>query len=202
MLAWVNSYQLQSCEFARVLTADNKSMNIEAYGMTSAPFVTLMEAFEAEHGIEPDIGVRLATQPQCSAVDFLRFVEPLAEAGPKLNVEEAQIPRGERLAGTLTGTSGWRTDLLLIDDAGVVHTVATTPTASGSGATFSTPLSSSAREAAPMIVISISSRAGLSTPASADGKLANTVFPAILNEMQSSSTNVAVGVKYVKLAAR
>lgn len=202
MLDWVKAYRLQSCEFARALAADNRSMDIEAYGQTTEPFITLMNEFKAEHGIEPDIGVRIATQPQCAAVDFLRFVEPLAEVGPVLNVEEAQIVRGSPLAGTLTGTSGWRTDLLLVDDAGVVHNIPTRPSASGSGATFSAPITSSAREAAPMILISISSRDGLSVPSSGDGKPASTVFPAILREMQEGSTNIAVGMKYVKLAAR
>jgi serine/threonine-protein kinase len=202
MLAWVKSYRLDSCQFAQALAADERSMTIEAFGTEVPPFEALMNSFKAEHGIEPDIFMRVATEPQCSAVDFLRFVEPLAETGPVLNVDSTDIARGGRLAGNLQGTSGWKTDLLLVDDAGVVHKVATAGSTSGATATFATAVASSARESVPMILLAISSRAGLTVPASADGKPASTVFPAILREMQQSSTNVAVGVKYMKLGAR
>ena len=61
------------------------------------------------------------------------------------------------------------------------------------------PLSSSALDEAPMIVLAVSSRTGLVAPGSAEGMPASAVFPAILREMQQNSTNVSIGVKYVKV---
>jgi hypothetical protein len=163
------------------------------------PFEDLMNSFQAEHGIEPDIFMRVASADQCPAVDFLRSVKPLAEAGPRLNVENTQVARGQRLAGNLQAISGWKSDVLLVDDAGIVHTVALSPSSSGAAATFSAPLTTTASGDVPMIVISISSRDGLITPASVEGVPASTAFPAILREVQQKGSDVAVGVKYVKL---
>ena len=174
-------------------------MSIEAFGTEVPPFETMMIEFEAENGFEPDILMRMATAPQCAAVDFLRFVKPLAEVGPRLTVDSTLVGRGDRLTGKLEATSGWQTDLLLVDDAGIVHNVSSTPSASGSSATFAVPLSSSALDEAPMIVLAVSSRTGLVAPGSAEGMPASAVFPAILREMQQKSTNVSIGVKYVKV---
>lgn len=201
-LAWVNAYPLGQCEFAQALAADERSMSIEAFGTQVPPFETMMIAFESENGFEPDILMRLATAAQCPAVDFLRFVKPLSETGPRLDVDRTLVERGTRLTGTLQAVAGWQTDVLLVDDAGLVHNVVVTPGASGATATFSAPLSSAALDEAPIMVIAISSRAGLVAPGSAEGMPASAVFPAILREMQQKTTNVAIGVKYVKLARR
>ena len=105
MLAWVNAYQLGSCEFAQALTADERSMSIEAFGTEVPPFETMMIEFEAENGFEPDILMRMATAPQCAAVDFLRFVKPLAEVGPRLDrrqhARRARRPAHRKARGNL-----------------------------------------------------------------------------------------------------
>jgi hypothetical protein len=198
MLFWVNTYPLGSCQFAQALVADERSITIEAFGTEVPPFEAMMGEFESTIGFEPDILLRVATGEQCAAVDFLRFVKPLAEAGPRLAIDGALVAPGTRLTGNIQATAGWQTDLLLVDDRGIVHTVNATASATGPTATFATPLPA-APSGSPMFLLSISSRGGLSAARSADGQRASTVFPALFQEIQETGTEIAVGVKYVKV---
>lgn len=200
LLAWVKGYPLKSCEFAQALAADDRSMSIEAFGTAVPPFEVLMLDFEAQNGFEPDILMRLTTDAQCAAVDFLRATKPLTETGPRLNVESTQIARNGRISGAVQGTAGWRTDLLLVDQAGNIRTIPTTTTPSGSAASFSAPLDATLPAGAPLMLLSLSSRTGLASPARAGGGTAATVFPEILREVQQGNASVAVGVRYLKVA--
>jgi serine/threonine-protein kinase len=197
----VRDYDLDSCQFAAPATVAANAITIEAFGTGGQPFEKMACDFEKDNGFEPDVQVRPILDPQCAAADFLKAVQPLTTPGPKLALAAGELPSGGSLSGTISDTSGWTTDLLLVDYRGGVQNVSLfmTPTSSG-GATFALPpLTSKTAEAEPMMIIAIANKGGLNTTRLVRTHEAKQIFPVILQEIRSKGSEVAVSAKYFRL---
>jgi hypothetical protein len=199
-VAWVRDYDLDSCQFAAPVTVASNAITIEAFGTGGQPFEKMASDFEKENGFEPDVQVRPIVDPQCAAADFLKAVQPLSSPGPKLTLATDELPSGGSLSGTISGTEGWTTDLLLVDYRGGVQNVTLFMTPTSTGATFALPpLTSKTTEPVPMMILAVSNKGGLNTTRLVRTHEARQIFPVILQEIRSKGSEVSVSARYFRL---
>lgn len=96
LAAWVANFNGGNCFMARSLSVASNSASIEGFGLTVEPFENLEKDFRSRFGIEPLIGMRTLSEPQCPVVEFVR-----SAATPSMSVmltDDVLTPREQLVA--------------------------------------------------------------------------------------------------------
>jgi serine/threonine-protein kinase len=101
-----------------IVSATAESIEIEGFGTSAEPFIRLLTDFQQEHGIEPDIGVRLLDERQCPAITFLHEMSRAEGVQPTLKLDKDVLEYGGAIAGTITDAGGRNLWLILVDHRG------------------------------------------------------------------------------------
>jgi serine/threonine-protein kinase len=198
-VAWLDSYGGGECFYATATHVSDNSIDIEAFGTSAAPFETMLERFKEVHKVEPNIGVRLIEQQQCAVADFLQALRSSPAERPDLSLSSDLVRSGQALRGSLGNLEGRKTDVLLVDNAGVVYNLGAHLKTGEQGQSFNIKLGLSTEEPVPQMIIALTSPNGLDTAKVEQPVLAATLFPKILDEIHDKNVEASATAKYFKL---
>lgn len=199
-VAWLQNYAYGDCEFAVPLTVADNAVGVEAFGTSAEPFLALAAAFKSQFGIEPDIGVRPLSRPQCEAANFLSAARKVTVPGPSLTLADDDIVGGARVEGTISGVGGRDLSLLLVDSGGGVTNLSVYLDSAGDQASFTLPpLAASPQADIPMLLLVIASQGRLASTRFLETLAAGYVLPTILKEAESKPGTVSVTAKYFRI---
>ncbi len=198
-VAWLRSYQGGDCFYAAATDVSDKQFSIEGFGTSVEPFQALLKAFKDAEGIEPDIGVRLIERPQCAVADFLEALKNTAPERPVLTLSKDIIRSGDTIRGALDKVEGRTTQVLLVDNEGLVHSLGQSLRRSGEQTYFNISLGLATDVPVPQMVVALVSPNGV-LAADIDAEVpAARLFPRILDEIRASHIDASATAKYFKI---
>jgi eukaryotic-like serine/threonine-protein kinase len=118
---WVSSFQGGTCFFARSLEAGANSARIEGFGDSVAPFQDLEQRFQAAYGVEPSIGLRTVSKPQCPVVDFVK--ETTSGSKMAFFVQSDLLENNEPMRATLSYIDGENIGIFVVTPDGLMINV-------------------------------------------------------------------------------
>ncbi|MCT7374159.1 serine/threonine-protein kinase [Chelativorans salis] len=203
-ISWLRDYQGGACFYATATTVTDKTVEIEGFGTTVEPFKALLEAFQAEFDIEPDISVRLIEPAQCAVTDFLHALGGTKAEKPEFVLDRTSVPSGLPISGRLETRTGLQSSLLLIDNEGMVYNLDKRLSPGAGEATFSIPISldgegRAAGAGVPQIMLVITGAGTVQAAAFSEPSPAGTTLPAILAEIRDKGMNMSATAKYFRL---
>ena len=202
-ISWVRNYAGGDCFYATALAATDKAIEIEGFGTDVQPFMQLLNAFQGEFKIEPDVGVRLIEQPQCVVADFLRDLPRSSSHVPDLTLDRTSVPNGTPVSGKLSDLGERKPEMLLIDHKGMAFSLNGRLSGTGDGRTFSIPIGLSsadqaARKVVPQMIIVLASPNGIKAADFSAPTPAAEILPAILAEIRTND-DASATAKYFRL---
>ena len=174
MIAWLDAYELPSCTHVDIVSATATSMELEGFGTSAEPFIRLLTEFQQEHGVEPDIGVRLVDERQCPAVTFLHELDAGDGVQPTLRLDKDVLEYGGAIAGTITDLGDRAVWLILVDHRGRFYNLTGLLQPEENGARrFGIQLSGGAENAppTPQMMLVVASDAPLETISTATNRI-------------------------------
>lgn len=199
--AFIAEYRGGDCFFISPVSVSHREAVIEGYGASVAPFATLDSDFKQALGFEPRIQLRQVSEPQCPAIELL-----IKQAGqrrsrvPKLAISRDLIRSGEELTGTAEAGGEPHLELLLVDEAGIVHNISSRAKPTRDGLAFALrfagPNGSSAPK--PQLVLAVASSKPLSSLGQSRSADAASLFRQVEEEGARVSATVGLAVRYFK----
>jgi serine/threonine protein kinase len=202
-IEWVKDYPLPTCVHAAILGATTESFAIEGYAISADPFWQLLRDFEAAHGTEPDIGVRLIKSSQCSVIGFLKDMVDSTESSPRLSLDKDVLKSGEPIRGRVELINGRTIWLLLVDAQGGTYDLSSRlrPQEDGT-ATFALALRPNtlggADELVPQMIVAVASNAPIANAAAPPGTPSTVLMPLVQTELRNKGTTAAAAVGYFR----
>ena len=198
-VAWLNNYGGGDCFFATATNVSDTTIDIEGFATSAAPFEAMLAKFKQSYDVDPNIGVRIIEPQQCAVPDFLQALRGSTAEKPELALSSDIIKSGQALKGTLGNLEGRKTDILLVDNAGVVYNLAPHLKNADENASFNIKLGLKTDTPVPQMIIAVTSPNGLDTANVKDPILAETLFPKILAEINDKKVAASATAKYFKL---
>ncbi len=198
-VAWVNHFGGGSCFYAAASDATGPATYIEGFGTSAEPFDAMVAQFRTIYDAEPALDLQLIEPKQCAVADFLQAIRGSPADRPELTLSSDLIESGQALRGTLGNLEGRETDVLLIDNAGVVYNLAAHLKQEPERASFNIKLGLQTDEPVPQIIIALTSPDGLETAKVEAPVLAETLFPKILDEIDDGNIDAAATARYFRL---
>jgi serine/threonine-protein kinase len=204
-VSWLKDYPGGDCFFATAISVTDKATDIEAFGTSVEPFVDMMQRFQSQFGMEPNIDVRVLEPQQCVVANFLRSLSNSAGNPPQLKLDQTTVANGAALSGEIEALDGRKTDLILVDHKGMAYNLNSRLADNGNGAaTFSIKLGLGAadlakKESVPQIVVAVTSREGVPAANFTGAVPASELFPRISQEMGSQAGDATAIAKYFRL---
>jgi serine/threonine protein kinase len=96
---------------------------IEGLGSSKKPFDAFDQEFERQMRFAATIEVRLVTEKQCPAINFLSELRGQIERAPRLEIDEVSIRSGDVLTGVVDHYGTNNVDLILVLDSGTILNV-------------------------------------------------------------------------------
>jgi serine/threonine-protein kinase len=194
----VNGYDGGACYFAAPAVLAGGSLAIEGYGLSTAPFRGLDEAFRQAAGHEADIGVRPVAAAQCPAVSFLNQLRTTPAAPLKLDLAASSLRAGQPLNGTVSNLGGRDAAVLIVADDGSVRAVPTTRAGSGDSLAFSARTGDLA-DGRLQLVVATAGPKPLTSLRLAQPLPASKVFPQALGEAEKDGAPLAAAARSFKV---
>jgi hypothetical protein len=188
---FVQSYDGGTCFFARAVAASDRSVAIEGFGLSSAPFRALDEALATSIGIDAEIGAHEITTAQCPALGFLRVAAGSVAPAVSLDLAAGSFAAGRPLAGIVSGLDGREASVLLVGSDGAVREVRTTRDGTpDDGLSFSLEMPSD-RVGTPQLVLAVAAPMALETLRIEAPIDAGRLFSRVLEEAERRNLPVA-----------
>lgn len=115
-------------------------LQLEVFGPAMAGLEAFQDRLEAETGPIPAMGLQPVTQGQCETLDFVRRSREYPAFGLFMTLAERRIASGSPLQGHIHQVTGRDIALLLVDNAGRIHSLAQFLRSEGSESLFTVPL--------------------------------------------------------------
>jgi serine/threonine protein kinase len=197
-VAWVNDYGGGTCFYAAASDTPGSTF-IEGFATSAAPFEAMVAEFKTIYDAEPGLSVQLIEPKQCAVAEFLQAIRKSPAERPELTLSSDLIESGQALRGTLANIEGRTTDVLLVDNAGVVYNLAAHLKQEPERASFNIKLGLQTDEPVPQIIIALTSPNGLETAKVETPVLAETLFPEILDEIDDGKIAASATARYFRL---
>lgn len=212
-LDWLRVYDLGSdCAFIRVLSASESRLELEAFGDDVALFERFYADFQAEHGLAPDLGVRLVRPAQCSVLGFVGAQYATTNPGPRLPAPTLTLDRDViRPGDTVTGSLGRLGDqpiwFALIDQNGILQDITSRVRRDGDGtAIFSLSVGqvtdAEADRSRPLLLVALASDAPLEIVQAipeGSGVQADGFWGFITDEVAARDLRISTTLGYMRL---
>ena len=203
-ISWLRDYNGGDCFYATATSVSDRTVEIEGFGTTVAPFAQLLAAFQAKFHVEPDVSVRLIDQAQCEVTHLLRALGATAAEKPELVLDRTSVPNGFPVSGTLETLGGLRSSLLLIDHKGMAFNLDKRVSVREGKGIFSFPIGLGPVDQAggkpvPQIIIAITGAADIQAATFSTPTRAALVLPKILGEIHEKRGEYAATAKYFQL---
>ncbi len=203
-ISWLRDYHGGECFYATATSVTDKAIEIEGFGTEVRPFEQMLEAFQSEFHLEPDISVRLIEPAQCEVTHFLRALGGTSAERPDLALDQSSVPNGAPVSGTLKTLGGLRSSLLLIDNKGMAFNLDERVTVQSGKAMFSIPISlgdadKAAGRGVPQIIIAITGTSDVQAATFSNPTPAATALPQILAEIKEKGLEFSATAKYFRL---
>lgn len=196
---WLRNYDGGECFYATPTSVTNAAFELEGFATSAAPFETMLSSFRQTYDLEPEIGVRVIAAEQCAVADFLHAMREGGEDRPLLTLSTDIIRSGDAIRGALENLEGRQTDILLIDNAGVVYNLGQHLRPDGDRASFNIKLGLNSPDPVPQIIVAIASRENIAAADVQQPVLASQLFPRILEEIRSRNLDASATAKYFRL---
>ena len=135
---------------------------------------------------------------QCPALDFVRRDPGYPLPGVSLHLDSQDIASGDMLGGRLSGSPGYHTTFLLIDDNGVVHDLRRYLVASVAGSRFDIPIARDGQSRdTHQILMAIATAHRIPTVTGHSGELAEDFFAAIAPDLDAQP-RIGIAAIYVR----
>lgn len=202
-ISWVRDFAGGACFFATAMAATDKAIEIEGFGTDVEPFMNLLNSFQTQFKVEPEVGVRLIEPPQCVVADFLRDLPRTSNHAPDLTLDRTSVPNGTPVSGVLGDLGGRKVEMLLVDHKGMAFNLSSRLSGDGDSRSFSIPIGLSAADQAakkivPQMLIALASSSGIKAAEFSAPVPAAELLPKILAEIKSSPDG-SVTAKYFRL---
>lgn len=135
--AWVARFDGGNCFMARSLSVASNSASIEGFGLEVAPFENLERDFRSTFGLEPLIGMREISEPQCPVVEFVRG----SVAEPPMSValtDDVLTPR-DRLTVRISNVALRHIAIFVATPEGALINITVRAKKEGAGVTLAIP---------------------------------------------------------------
>jgi serine/threonine-protein kinase len=197
---YIHDYEGGDCFFLNPLNLAPNKATIEAFGTSPTPFAAFDEAFKKRNGFEPDISVRLVSEAQCPAVDFMKRNGIDPDRAPKLQLDTFNLRGSEPLNGTIDRPQGRHVEVVLVADDGYTHSLADYLKPDGANARFTFRFKQSGPQGSkPQLVIAIGSPQPLALLSTRQPVAADALFPLLLEEARTQGMTLDLAVKYLRL---
>jgi hypothetical protein len=153
------------------------------------------ESFRRALGVEPELGMRQITDPQCPAIGFVGRI--LKSRVPEITVrfEADSITDGGEIRGALDGVRLSRVWLLLVDDEGMVHDISGYLRRTVDGLDFAAPVHATGEgKRRNQLVVSVATDRDLGIMEIPRPIPGEDYFPAMIREANASGAAIAVGL--------
>jgi len=203
-LAWLDAYDAGPCVFLSKLGGDGTAINLEGFGTSVDPFSKLLEDFRAEHGVEPDIGVRLINDTQCPVLDFMNAIRNNRGIAPNLVLDNSTdvLKSGETVSGRVEGLAGRSVSLFLVNGAGGATNLKPWLSRSSDGTlgfSFTVNLAAGAEPTPQMILAVVTERAVDKLDAVPNGVTARALVPFMQSELQRERQTPIGALRFFRL---
>jgi serine/threonine-protein kinase len=194
----INQFDGGDCVFARPIVLADQSPAIEGFGLSTAPFRSLDQAFEQANGYEADIGVRQVAAAQCPAVTFLGQLRNTPAAPLKIELAASSLRVGQPLTGTISGADGREVSVVTVADDGSVRVIPTTRSRDDA-LTFSSRASAELGDGKLQFVLAVAAPKVLPGLRPGQAGAAGKLFPQILNEAERNGQTIAAAAQSFKV---
>jgi serine/threonine-protein kinase len=196
---YIKHYDGGDCFFAKPVAIGEDGTAIEGFGMSTAPFRKLDDAFQAANGYEADIGVREVSSGQCPAIAFLNRLRAAAEP-LKLDIAAASLRVGQSLAGTVSALAGRQAEIFVVGEDGSVRAVpATRIGARDDALSFSLRAGPELGDGKLLLVLAVASQKSLPSLRPGPSAIASKVFSQALAEAERTKQSLAAAVRSFKV---
>jgi serine/threonine protein kinase len=197
---YVRDYEGGDCFFLTPISLGPGEAAIEGFGSAPAAFQAFDEDFKRANRFEAKISLRLVTDAQCPAVNFMKQIGLNAERAPKLQIEAFNLRANEPLSGTVEGDGSRHFDVVLVADDGYVFNLAEYVKREGATARFSLRLERpGSQRARPQVVMVIASPQPLALLSSGKPIASDALFPLLADEARNRGITLDLAVKYFRL---
>jgi serine/threonine-protein kinase len=200
-VAWINNYRGGDCYcfYASASSTQAQTTFIEGLGTSNEPFESMIAEFRKAYDAAPTLEVQLIEPNQCAVADFLQALRASPTDRPELTLSSDLVESGQALRGTLGNLEGRKTDVLLVDNAGVVYNLGAHLKEGPERASFNIKLGLQTDKPVPQLIIALTSPNGLETAKVETPVLAETLFPKILDEIRDGNVAAAATARYFRL---
>jgi serine/threonine protein kinase len=202
-IKWVQDYPLTSCVLAEVMAVTPTSFAIEGYATSADPFWQLLTDFEAAHGTEPDIGVRLIKSSQCAVIRLLKGLSGRGGQSPKLSLDKDVLKSGEPIRGRVEQIADRNIWLMLVDAQGGTYDLSSRlkPQDDGS-ATFALALRPNTTggpdELVPQMIVAVASDKPIANAKAPPGTPADVLIALVETELRNENVTASAAVSYFR----
>ncbi|MBN9233896.1 MULTISPECIES: serine/threonine-protein kinase [Phyllobacteriaceae] len=202
--SWVRDFSGGDCFYASLTSATDNAAAIEGFGTAVRPFEQMLGDFRSRFHIEPDIGVRLISQPQCEVTSFLHFFDRSSAERPQLVLDRTSVPDDTPIGGTLVTRGGLVSNVMLIDHKGIAFNLDDRMVAQTDKAAFSIPIGlgaadKAAGKAVPQIMLVITGPRDIRAAVFSRPTPASELLPKILEEIGADGSQFSATAKYFQL---
>jgi hypothetical protein len=182
---YVAQYDGGDCFLINVLSISGNAAVLEGLGASAATFDKFGADFKAAMGFAADVGMRLVSEAQCPAVDFVRQTRSRG-ASPVIRIESYS----QLLSGTIDAP-GSEVELFLVPWSGTVQNV-TALLKGGNPKTFSMGVAANGAEgSSPFLLVAVATPAPSDVMRPAGSVLAKEFFPKVLSDATRALTAAA-----------
>jgi serine/threonine protein kinase len=203
-IAWIKTYDAGPCVHFSPMSASDGRVDIEGFGAKVEPFSDMVAAFKAEHGVEPNIGVRLVNETQCPVLDFMNDLRDNRGIAPSLVLENKTdvLKSGETVSGRVEGLAGRAVSLFLVNGAGGATNLKPWLSRSSDGTlgfSFTVNLAAGAEPTPQIILAVVTERPVEKLDAVPNGVTARALVPFMKSELERERQTAIGALRFFRL---
>lgn len=203
-IAWLKTYDSGECVHISLVSSSAGQVDLEGFGTRVEPFADLVSAFKAEHGVEPNVGVRLINDTQCPVLDFMNGLRENRGIAPSLILDNQTdvLKSGETVSGRIEGLAGRAVSLFLVNGAGGATNLKPWLSRSSDGTlgfSFTVNLAAGAEPTPQMILAVVTERPVEKLDAVPNGVTARALVPFMTSELDRERQTAIGALRFFRL---
>ena len=196
---YIEQYNGGDCFFIPRFVASSNAAVIDGFGASAAPFDALDMAFKRDMGFEAKIGVRLVTQAQCPAINFLKQIAGNQARAPRINLDSVEVKGGETLTGSIENFANRLVELLLVSDTGEVQSLSSLLKPGIDSQSFSIGMQRGGAGDAPQLLLAVATPQLLDSLRPTKPMAADSFFLLALSEARRNNVAITATARYFRL---
>ena len=196
---YIEQYNGGDCFFIPRFVASSNAAVIDGFGASAAPFDALDMAFKRDMGFEAKIGVRLVTQAQCPAINFLKQIAGNQARAPRINLDSVEVKGGETLTGSIENFANRLVELLLVSDTGEVQSLSSLLKPGIDSQSFSIGMQRGGAGDAPQLLLAVATPQLLDSLRPTKPMAADSFFLLALSEARRNNVAITAAARYFRL---